>query len=137
MEKGIKAKDYFSCSICDCSDCPVSDCDYVKDAVEQKIKRTEHYDFTGYGMFEAKRKDNGETVQGMLIEYGGDCYIQTMLGSSKKNEDTFDERFGNLVLESCAYAVESDTVVQIKDVEDYLNYSSDFETRYHDVVDGE
>lgn len=44
-------------------------------------------------MFEGNRIDNGKRVTDMLIEYGGDAYILTMLGSSHKNNIEFDERF--------------------------------------------
>ena len=90
-----------------------------------------------YGMFEGKRVDNGEVVQGMLIEYGSDTYILTMLGYCHKNEGEFDERFGNRTIETCGYLVDSYSVKQIKTLEEYLSGSSDFEQRYHAVVDGE
>lgn len=90
-----------------------------------------------YGMFKGIREDNGEEVTGMLIEYGGDTYIQTMLGYCKPNEDEFDQRFGNKTLQSCAYLVYYDSVKQIKSLEEYLNKHSDFESRFHEVVDGE
>lgn len=90
-----------------------------------------------YGMFEGKRIDNGELVQGMLIEYGGDTYILTMLGYTHKNRNDFDKRFGDRTIECCGFIVEYDSIKQIKTLEEYLNGHSDFEQRYHYVVDEE
>ncbi len=90
-----------------------------------------------YGMFEGTCIEDGEKVQGMLIEYGGDVYIQVMLGYTKKNEGEFDERFGDKVLQSSAYKVDYDSVVQIKNLEDYLDGHSDFEQHYHKVIDND
>lgn len=89
-----------------------------------------------YGMFEGKRIDNGEIVQGMLIEYGGCAFIQTMLGTIKKNEGEFDYRFGDMTIMSCAYEVEPASVVQTQELSEFVNnYECGFESRLHDVTD--
>ena len=88
-----------------------------------------------YGVFEGNRIDNGKRVTDMLIEYGGDAYILTMLGSSHKNNIEFDERFWNKILETCGYRVDYDSVKQIKTLTEYLNGHSDFESRYLEVID--